>query len=74
MKKLLSILIATAFAMPVMAADAEKVCKVNPDTKKETCTKKVCKVDEKTKKETCKIIKVHKKAEGTAIPDAPKKK
>ena len=52
----------------------EKVCKVNPETKKETCTKKVCHVDEKTKKEVCKTIKVHKKLEGTAVPEKDKKK
>ena len=43
----------------VPKAKDEKVCKVNPETKKETCTKKVCHVDEKTKKEVCKVIKVH---------------
>ena len=35
-------------AMPTTAADtskAEKVCKTDPTTKKETCTKKVCKTD-----------------------------
>jgi hypothetical protein len=34
-------------------------------------TKKVCSQDAKTKKEVCKMVKVHKKLEGTAIP--PKK-
>jgi hypothetical protein len=47
---------------------AEKVCKTDPETKKETCTKKICKTDEKTKKETCKTIKIHEKLEGTAVP------
>jgi hypothetical protein len=37
-------------------------------------TKKVCHIDEKTKKEVCKTIKVHKKLEGTAVPDKDKKK
>ena len=58
-------------AMPVKAADApkaEKVCKTDPATKKETCTKKVCKTDPNTKKETCKTIKIHEKLEGTAVP------
>jgi hypothetical protein len=55
-------------------AQEEKVCKVNPETKKETCTKKVCHVDEKTKKEVCKVIKVHAKLEGTAVPEKDKKK
>ena len=37
-------------------------------------TKRVCKTDEKTKKEVCKDIKVHKKLEGTKVPEkAPKK-
>lgn len=37
--------------------------------------KKVCDTDPKTKKEVCKMVKVHKKLEGTAIPPkaAPKK-
>jgi hypothetical protein len=47
---------------------AEKVCKTDPATKKETCTKKVCKTDPNTKKETCKTIKIHEKLEGTAVP------
>ena len=37
-------------------------------------TKRVCKTDEKTKTEVCKDIKVHKKLEGTKVPEkAPKK-
>jgi hypothetical protein len=36
--------------------------------------KKVCHVDEKTKKEVCKIIKTHKKLEGTTIPEKEQKK
>ena len=58
-------------AVPAQAADtpkAEKVCKTDPATKKETCTKKVCKTDPNTKKETCKTIKIHEKLEGTAVP------
>lgn len=35
-------------------------------------TKRVCKKDEKTKKEVCKDIKVHKKLEGTPVPDKKK--
>jgi len=35
-------------------------------------TKKVCVKDEKTKKETCKEIKIHKKLEGTIIPEKKK--
>jgi hypothetical protein len=37
-------------------------------------TKRVCKTDEKTKKEICKNIKVHKKLEGTPVPEKPVKK
>ena len=36
--------------------------------------KKVCHVDGKTKKEVCKVIKVHKKLEGNAVPEKGKKK
>jgi hypothetical protein len=36
--------------------------------------KKVCHPDPKTKKEVCKNIKVHKKAEGTKVPEPAKKK
>ena len=58
-------------AAPAKAGEppkAEKVCKTDPNTKKETCTKKVCKTDPNTKKETCKTIKIHEKLEGTAVP------
>ena len=37
-------------------------------------TKRVCKTDEKTKKEVCKDIKVHKKLEGTPVPEKSSKK
>lgn len=38
-------------------------------------TKRVCHPDPKTKKEVCKNIKVHKKVEGTKVPEkAPAKK
>ena len=36
--------------------------------------KRVCTTDEKTKKEVCKNIKVHKKVEGTPVPEKPAKK
>ena len=35
-------------------------------------TKKACVKNEKTGKEVCKEIKVHKKLEGTAVPDKKK--
>jgi hypothetical protein len=69
MKKLLCILIATAFAMPVMAEapKTKEVCKdvIGKDNKP-------VKNKDGSVKQSCKTIKVHKKAEGTAIPDAPK--
>ena len=38
-------------------------------------TKRVCRPDPKTKKEVCKNIKVHKKVDGTKVPEkAPVKK
>ena len=37
-------------------------------------TKRVCHADPKTKKEVCKNIKVHKKVEGTRVPDKQKNK
>ena len=36
--------------------------------------KRVCTVDEKTKKEVCKNVKVHKKVEGTPVPEKPARK
>lgn len=35
-------------------------------------TKKVCHTDPKTKKEVCKNIKVHKKLDGTKVPEKKK--
>jgi hypothetical protein len=35
----------------------------------ESTTKKVCHTDPKTKKEVCKNVKVHKKVEGTKVPE-----
>jgi hypothetical protein len=58
MKSLLAI-IAITFATGTMAA-AE--------------TKRVCHKDPKTNKEVCKNIKVHKKVEGTKVPEPTKKK
>jgi len=40
----------------------------------EAVMQKVCHTDSKTKKEVCKIIKTHKKVEGTPVPEAPAKK
>jgi hypothetical protein len=71
MKKLLALLVASAFIMPVMAADAPKE------------TKKVC-VEVKDKqgqpvkdakgnvKQSCRDVKVHKKHEGTEVPEKKK--
>ena len=67
MKKILTLLVATAFVMPVFAAEADK-----PETKRVCVTT----TDAKTKKEVekCKEVKIHEKHEGTKVPDkAPKK-
>lgn len=36
-------------------------------------TKRVCHTDPKTKKEVCKNVKMHKKLEGTPVPEKKKK-
>ena len=54
----LSIAIGSLISFQVANAEPEK--------------KKVCHVDEKTKKEVCKVIKVHKKLEGTEVPEKKK--
>ncbi len=75
MKKLLTALLISTFAFSVYAADA----------KEEPKTKKVCLdvqgkdgkpvIDPKTKqpKQNCTEVKVHKKFEGTKVPDGAKK-
>ena len=62
--KLLALVLVTAFAMPVLAAEEA------PKTKKVCVTQ----TDAKTKKEkeVCKTIKVHKKHEGTKVEGATK--
>jgi hypothetical protein len=61
MKKfLIALSIAIGFLISFQVAHAE------PEKKK------VCHVDEKTKKEVCKVIKVHKKLEGTEVPEKKK--
>lgn len=57
--KSLFVIIAVVFATNAMAAGE---------------IKRVCRTDAKTKKEVCKNIKVHKKVEGTRVPDKQKKK
>lgn len=67
MKALLALVLAAAFALPAMAADEA------PKTKKACVTQKDAKTGKE--KEVCKNVKVHKKHEGTAVPDkAPAKK
>jgi hypothetical protein len=58
MKTLLTI-IAVVFATSTVAAGE---------------TKRVCRTDPKTNKEVCKNIKVHKKVEGTKVPEKQKNK
>lgn len=68
MKKLLTLLVAVSFVMPVMAADeAAKTKQVCVDVQGKD-GKPV--IDPKTKKpkQDCKTVKVHKKHEGTEVP------
>lgn len=68
MKKLLALLVASAFVMPAVAADAP----AKPETKKVCVMQKDAKTGKE--KEVCKNVKIHKKHEGTAVPEkAPKK-
>jgi hypothetical protein len=67
MKSLIALLLVSAFAMPTMAADEA------PKTKKVCVTQKDAKTGKD--KEVCKNVKMHKKHEGTAVPEkAPAKK
>jgi len=71
MKQLLTLLLVAAFIAPVMAADeapkTKQVCKdvVGKDNK-------AVKNKDGTTKQTCKTIKIHKKHEGTAVPEKKK--
>ena len=72
MKKLLTLALVAAFAMPVMASDeAPKTKQVCKDTIGKD--NKPVKNKDGSVKQTCKTIKVHKKYEGTAVPDNKKK-
>ncbi len=66
MKKLTALLVAVAFAMPVMAADAP----AKPETKKVCVMQKDAKTGKD--KEVCKTVKIHKKHEGTKPEDVKK--
>jgi azurin len=73
MKTLLTLLVATAFVMPVMAAeDAPKTKRVCVDIQGKD-GKPV--IDPKTKKpkQDCKEVKIREKHEGTKLEDAKKK-
>ena len=68
MKKLLAILVTTAFVGTAFAAAEKKeVCKDVLDK-----SGQVVKNKDGSVKQTCKTIKVHKKFEGTKIEDAKK--
>ncbi len=68
MKTLVALVLTAAFAMPVTAAEDAK-----PETKKACVTQKDAKTGKE--KEVCKNIKIHKKHEGTKVPEkAPAKK
>ena len=68
------------FNFVAWTAIAVAVALVAQPARAESVTKRVCHPDPKTKKEVCKNIKVHKKVEGTKVPEkapakpAPKKK
>lgn len=66
MKKLTALLVAVAFAMPVMAADTP----AKPETKKVCVMQKDAKTGKE--KEVCKNVKIHKKHEGTKPEDVKK--
>jgi hypothetical protein len=71
MKKLLTLLLIAAFAVPVLAADdAPKTKQVCKDTIGKD--KKPVKNKDGSVKQTCKTIKVHKKHEGTKVPEKKK--
>jgi hypothetical protein len=55
------VLLALSMAVATMAVGSSEV-------------KRECTTDEKTNKEVCKNIKVHKKVEGTPVPENPTKK
>ena len=57
MKQLILALVITMFGASAFAVETKKVCVEQTDAK----TKKV--------KEVCKDVKIHKKLEGTAVPD-----
>lgn len=67
MKTLATLILLSAFAMPVVAADAP------PAEKKKVC---IDQKDAKTGKvkEVCKTVKVHKKHDATKVPEPTKKK
>lgn len=69
MKKMLvslNIVLATLVGLQITTAQAADKPADKPEVKK------ACVKDEKTGKETCKNIKVHKKLEGTAVPEKKK--
>ena len=69
MKKLLAIITATMFATSAFAAaEIKEVCKDKTDAKGAVVNGKDGKPVQ-----VCKKIKVHKKYEGTAVPDGKKK-
>ncbi|CAB4133618.1 hypothetical protein UFOVP257_340 [uncultured Caudovirales phage] len=61
MKTLVTVALIGVFAVATAQAEEKKVCQTQVDAK----TKK--------EKQVCKTIKIHKKLEGTAIPDGKKK-
>jgi len=65
MKKLITLLFVSALSLSVYAeAEVKEVCKDKKDSKGVVVKDKAGKVQQ-----DCKKIKVHKKLEGTAVPD-----
>jgi Ni/Co efflux regulator RcnB len=67
MKHLLALVIAATFTAGTFAADEA----AKPETKKVCIEQKDAKTGKM--KEVCKTVKVHKKHEGTKVPDGKKK-
>jgi hypothetical protein len=67
MKHIFSVLILLLFSLTTYAAEKKEVCKDVTDK-----AGKVVKNKDGTVKQKCKTIKVHKKLEGTPIPEKKK--
>ena len=73
MKKLLALLVASAFIMPVMAEDKPAAEKVKVCVDVQGKDGKPVKNKDGSVKQDCKMVKKHVKHEGTKVEDAKKK-